>query len=173
MAQITTSRRFHQKNSFYEKNLTAPSLVVHINKTGIITKPINNYTYRTEDYLQQREKQPINKSTFPLTSKTTWKNVMQQRRILENDQAEIDRAISTIDSIHERLTVAKDFIRDFNIEIPVVIDKPEENLFEKLYAPWPVRIYILDKDHRLIYKAQPSETMLQLKELTEYLASIK
>jgi len=59
----------------------------------------NNYTYRTEAYLQQREKQTINKSSTG-TLKTTWKNVMQQKRILENDQAEIDRALSTIDSIH-------------------------------------------------------------------------
>ncbi len=75
-------------------------------------------------------------------------------------------------TIEERLAVTKDFIRDFDFQIPVVIDKPEENLFEKLYASWPIRIYVIDKDHRLTYKAQPSETMLELKELTEHLKSI-
>ncbi len=75
-------------------------------------------------------------------------------------------------TIEERLAVTKDFIRDFDFQIPVVIDKPEENLFEKLYASWPIRIYVIDKDHRLTYKAQPSETMLELKELTEHLQSI-
>jgi len=100
MAQATPSRRFHRKISLNEKKLSVPSLVVHINKSGIVTKPINDYTYRTEAYLQQREKQTINKSSPPATPKTTWKNVMQQKRILEHDQAEIDRALSTIDSIH-------------------------------------------------------------------------
>lgn len=75
-------------------------------------------------------------------------------------------------TIEERLLVAKDFIRDFNFPIPVIIDKPEENLFEKFYAPWPVRIFVIDKDYRLTYKAQPSETMLQLKELIEHLELI-
>ncbi len=75
-------------------------------------------------------------------------------------------------TIEERLIIAKDFLRDFDVRMPMVIDKPEENLFEKLYAPWPVRIYVIDKEHRLTYKAQPSETMLELKELIEHLELI-
>lgn len=75
-------------------------------------------------------------------------------------------------TIEQRLSVAKDFIRDFDFPIPVVLDKPDENLFEKFYAPWPVRIYIIDNEHRLTYKAQPSETMLELNELTAYLESM-
>jgi type I thyroxine 5'-deiodinase len=75
-------------------------------------------------------------------------------------------------TIEERLIVAKDFLRDFDFPIPMVIDKPDENLFEKFYAPWPVRIYVIDNEHRLTYKAQPSETMLELKELTEHLESM-
>src|SRR5690349_5756087 len=58
----------------------------------------NNFTYRTEIYLQQREKQYVNKS--PSTTITTWKNLKYQKRILDNDQEEINRVISTIDSIH-------------------------------------------------------------------------
>jgi hypothetical protein len=99
MAYANTSRPFYRKNSsFGEKKLLVPSLVVHINESGIVTTPINGYTYRTEMYLQQREKQNENKSS--LGTKTTWKNLMQQKRIIDNDQAEIDRALSTIDSIH-------------------------------------------------------------------------
>jgi hypothetical protein len=56
--------------------------------------------------------------------------------------------------------------------MPMVVDKPDENLFEKLYAPWPVRIYVIDKEHRLTYKAQPGENMLELNELTEHLELI-
>lgn len=75
-------------------------------------------------------------------------------------------------TIEERLSVAKDFIRDFDFPIPVLLDKPDENLFEKFYAPWPVRIYIVDSEHRLTYKAQPSKTMLELKELTAHLEAM-
>lgn len=75
-------------------------------------------------------------------------------------------------TIEERLIVAKDFIQDFDFPIPVVIDKPEGNLFETLYSSWPVRIYVIDKDYRLTYKAQPSETMLELNELNQHLQSI-
>ncbi|CAF1391172.1 unnamed protein product [Rotaria sordida] len=75
-------------------------------------------------------------------------------------------------TIEERLAVAKDFIRDFNLQMSIVIDKPEGNLFEKLYSSWPVRIYVIDKDYRLTYKAQPNESMLELNELVEHLQSI-
>jgi len=99
MAYGTTSRSFYRKNSLSsERKLILPSLVVHIDKSGIVTEPINGYTYRTEVYLQQREKQ--NESKSSTGTKTTWKNLKYQQRILDNDQAEIDRVISTIDSIH-------------------------------------------------------------------------
>jgi len=75
-------------------------------------------------------------------------------------------------TIEDRLAVAKDFIRDFNFPIPVVLDRPDENLFEKAYASWPVRIYVLDGNYRLTYKAQPSETMLEMKEFIELLDAI-
>ncbi|UJR26471.1 hypothetical protein I4U23_007798 [Adineta vaga] len=85
---------------FLKRPSISSELVVHIDKTGIVTKSTNDYTYRTEDYLQQREKLINNQSMLVNTSKTTWKNVVQQKRTLENDQAEIDRVLSTIDSIH-------------------------------------------------------------------------
>ena len=68
--------------------------------------------------------------------------------------------------------MARDFIRDFDFQIPLVLDTPDENLFERFYAPWPVRIFILDEQRRLVYKAQPSETMLELRDLTTHLRSM-
>jgi hypothetical protein len=99
MAYATTSRRFHRKNSSSgERKLTVPLNAVCTNKLDNDNPAANNFTYRTEVYLQQREKQNVNKS--PPGTITTWKNLKYQKRILDNDQAEIDRAISTIDSIH-------------------------------------------------------------------------
>jgi hypothetical protein len=99
MAYATTPRRFYRKNSLNEKKFTVPSLVVHIDKSGIVTTPLNDQTYRTEVYLQQREKQDEDKSSSSATI-TTWKNLKYQKRILDNDQVEIDRVLSTMDSIH-------------------------------------------------------------------------
>lgn len=74
-------------------------------------------------------------------------------------------------TIEQRIKVAQDFCRDFQVQMPLVLDKPGDDLFEKLYASWPVRIYILDQEHRLIYKAQPAENMLELNELRSWLNS--
>lgn len=74
-------------------------------------------------------------------------------------------------TIEERISVARDFYRDFQLQMSVLVDKPPENRFEKLYAPWPLRIYFVDKDRKLIYKAQPSETMLELNEIQRILES--
>lgn len=76
-------------------------------------------------------------------------------------------------TIAERMAVAKDFARDFNVQMPIVLDNPETNLFERLYAPWPVRIYVVDKDRRVTYKAQPDAAMLELREFTEHLSAIQ
>jgi hypothetical protein len=59
---------------------------------------LKNFTYRTEVYLQQRENQLVNKS--PAGTITTWKNLKYQKQIFDDDQMEIDRVLSTIDSIH-------------------------------------------------------------------------
>lgn len=64
--------------------------------SGCTPIPTKNFTYRTEMYLQQREEeQRVKKSPI-----TTWKNVKYQKHIFQNDQEEIDRVLSTIDSIH-------------------------------------------------------------------------
>jgi hypothetical protein len=63
----------------------------------------------------------------------------------------------------ERLAVAKDFIREFNFRIPIVIDDIS-NPFEEVYACWPLRFYII-KDGILVYKAQPKNCTYDLGEL--------
>ena len=91
MSYVTTPRRLSRKK------LPIPSLVIHINKSSIVTTPINDFTYRTEVYLQEREKLNECKSS---TTTTTWKNLKYQKRFVDKDQAEIDRVLSTLDSIH-------------------------------------------------------------------------
>lgn len=60
-------------------------------------------TYRTEMYLQQREEQEQQQrrmSKSPTPTITTWKNLKNQKKIFQDDQEEIDRVVSIIDSIH-------------------------------------------------------------------------
>jgi len=67
-----------------------------------------------------------------------------------------------------RADVARDFVRDFAFEIPVVLDNMQ-NTFEGTYAAWPLRIFIIERG-KLTYIATPSEDMLSLGELQERLA---
>ncbi|CAF0932126.1 unnamed protein product [Rotaria sordida] len=101
----STSQYFRHKNPSYEKkslsNLNkSRSIIVRIPKSNNNDNfRTNNFTYRTEVYLQQREKQYIEKSSSATI--TTWKNLKYQKQILDNDQVEIDRVLSTLDSIHK------------------------------------------------------------------------
>lgn len=104
-------KHLHRRHSYYEKYpLTtfnkSQSILTHPPKSIDDTFRINNYTYRTEIYLQQRDKQIFNKpppssSSLSSTTKTTWKNLKYQKKIIDDDQDEIDRILSTIDSIHQ------------------------------------------------------------------------
>lgn len=98
MAHADSLRRSDRKNLFSSPNpsSTPPSLIVRIDQTGIVsTEHDDCCTYRTESYLHERER-----STLSHGRKTTWKNLMQEKQLLDTDQAEINRVLATIDSIH-------------------------------------------------------------------------
>lgn len=97
MAHADSSRRSDRKSlsSLTNKSIP-PSLIVRIDQTGIVNAEQDDCcTYRTESYLHERERQCL-----PMGRKTTWKNLMQEKQILDTDQAEINRVLATIDSIH-------------------------------------------------------------------------
>lgn len=110
-------------DDFHQRRTCKASIIVQIDETGIvpISKSLNQY--RTEFYLEQREKQ-TNGSNL-----TTWKQIVEQKQNLSKDQVEIDRAISTIDAIHESL----------NRSLIV----PHNRLYSSLYSDQ-------DDSHRLI-----------------------
>jgi len=47
--------------------------------------------------------------------------------------------------IRERHDAAQQFVTDFNYCIPMVLDTMDDE-FQKAYAPWPIRIYIVEKE---------------------------
>ena len=49
--------------------------------------------------------------------------------------------------LSERVKLARDFVDKFGLgpELKVLVDDPEQgNLFESAYAPWPIRIYVIE-----------------------------
>lgn len=62
-------------------------------------------------------------------------------------------AIEQPRSDQERCQVARRFQEDFDLRVPLLVD-PVSNPFEQLYAPWPLRFYIIHKG-KIAYIAQP------------------
>jgi len=46
-------------------------------------------------------------------------------------------------TLEERLAVAKAFQKDYNFQIPILVDTIDNN-FDKLYSSWPERFYIIE-----------------------------
>jgi hypothetical protein len=71
--------------------------------------------------------------------------------------------------IEERITAALDFQRDYSYRIPLVMDTMA-NDFNSVYASWPLRYYVVQPSTgKLIYKAQPSDSMYHLEQLCSFL----
>jgi hypothetical protein len=57
-------------------------------------------------------------------------------------------------SIEERCDLANKFVTENNIRFEVVVDSME-NSFEKMFAAWPIRFYVI-KNGELVFKAEPN-----------------
>ena len=57
-------------------------------------------------------------------------------------------------SLEEREAVAGSCIRNLHIEIPALIDDIR-NSTEAAYTGWPDRLYVIDRDGRVVYKSKP------------------
>lgn len=66
----------------------------------------------------------------------------------------------------ERISIANQFVKEFNYKIPTVVDSID-NSFESQYFGWPLRYYII-KDGILVYKAMPKDAMYDFNEVLEW-----
>lgn len=57
-------------------------------------------------------------------------------------------------SMGEREQVAGMCVRKLGIKFPALIDN-FDNTAEQAYTGWPDRIYLIDKDGRIVYKSRP------------------
>jgi len=56
-------------------------------------------------------------------------------------------------SMDERLAIANQFVKDHDYKVPLIVDTMN-NSFQKMFAAWPIRFYIV-RNGKIVYKAQP------------------
>jgi len=69
----------------------------------------------------------------------------------------------------ERMLVAQDFVRDNKYEFPIRIDPAPENLFNTVFAAWPLRFYVISPDSVMKWIAEPFGDLMIVRALTNYL----
>lgn len=74
-------------------------------------------------------------------------------------------------TLEERQKVAQDMVNDNEFYYPVFLDKPPEKSFDKLFAAWPLRFYVIENGV-LTFIAEPHGDIYYLSDLEEYLAPV-
>jgi hypothetical protein len=74
------------------------------------------------------------------------------------DQWPVGKTISCVDqptTIEQRLENARECKKNFNFEMPMVVDNMD-NTFHLTYGSWPFRFYVI-YDGKLVLKAEPNK----------------
>jgi len=82
-------------------------------------------------------------------------------------------------TVAERCGVARAFVGEYKLKLPMVVDQLDNNFSEK-FAGWPVRFYVVQReekrgDWKLVFKAQPDHKNTYdsvPKQLDSYLAQL-
>jgi len=72
-------------------------------------------------------------------------------------------------SLQERASVCSDFVKDNSYPYSVRIDAPPEDAFNTLFAAWPLRFYVIDKNSQLTYICEPFGDIIAVSALDNYL----
>jgi hypothetical protein len=87
------------------------------------------------------------------------------------DNLEDDVLVASTMTKDDRLKVAGLCIRNLGIELPALVDEPD-NRAERAYTGWPDRLYVIDRNGRIDYKSaagpfgfKPAEVEAALKRL--------
>lgn len=57
-------------------------------------------------------------------------------------------------SVEDRSDVAGKCVKDLGIELPALIDTPDDRV-ERAYTAWPDRLYVVGEDGRIAFKSEP------------------
>ena len=71
-----------------------------------------------------------------------------------NDNLKDDVLVASTMTADERLKVANLCVKNLNIELPALVDEPD-NRVERDYTGWPDRLYVVDRDGTISYKSAP------------------
>lgn len=69
-----------------------------------------------------------------------------------NDNLKDGVLVATTQSIDERWSVAGVCVTKLGIELPALVDGPDDAV-EHAYTGWPDRLYVIDKDGRIAHKS--------------------
>lgn len=69
-----------------------------------------------------------------------------------NDNVKDDVLVATTRTTDERYRAANICVTKLGIELPALIDEPD-NRVERAYTAWPDRLYVIDKDGRIAHKS--------------------
>lgn len=70
----------------------------------------------------------------------------------------VSQSVQTPGSDKERCALAQRMCEELGMDLPLYVD-PVEDSFEAHFASWPFRFYVLDREARLRYKAQPTKDL--------------
>jgi hypothetical protein len=71
-----------------------------------------------------------------------------------DDNLEDDVLVASTKTLDDRLSVAGMCVRNLGIDLPALIDGPD-NAVERAYTGWPDRLYVIDRAGRVAYKSAP------------------
>jgi type I thyroxine 5'-deiodinase len=69
-----------------------------------------------------------------------------------DDNLKDDVLVKSTATKDERYNVAGLCVKNLGIELPAVIDEPDERV-ERAYTAWPDRLYVIDRDGRIAHKS--------------------
>ena len=71
----------------------------------------------------------------------------------------------------EREEIAGSCVRNLHIQIPALVDN-FDNTTERAYTGWPDRLYVIDRDGRVVYKSKPGPFGFHANEVEQSLKSL-
>ena len=71
-----------------------------------------------------------------------------------DDNLKDDVLVASTMTADERLKVADICIKNLKIDLPALVDDPD-NRVERAYTGWPDRLYVIDRDGTISYKSAP------------------
>jgi len=79
-----------------------------------------------------------------------------------------DISFNQTNSLEERQIPCKAFINDNDYEFPVRIDAPPDP-FNTMFAAWPLRFYVFDKDSTILFIEEPNGAFISVDALHEWI----